>query len=86
MPTLQEFAPRFLEGYAPAKRQKPNGIAVKPTILDVHLIPRLKTKRLNCQQRKDVLQHRTRTTAELYRLRTSTRCAAGGDGTSNGVT
>ena len=29
VPTLAEFAPRFLEGYAQANRQKPSGIAAK---------------------------------------------------------
>ena len=41
VPTLAEFAPRFLEGYARANQQKPSGIAAKETILRVHLIPRL---------------------------------------------
>ena len=31
VPTLEEFAPRFLEGYAQANRQKPSGIAAKET-------------------------------------------------------
>ena len=29
VPTLQEFAPRFLDGHARANRQKPSGIAAK---------------------------------------------------------
>ena len=38
IPTLQEFAPRFVDGYAKANRLKPSGIASKKTILSVHLI------------------------------------------------
>src|SRR5687767_9041844 len=41
VPTLKEFASRFIEGYAVANRQKPSGIAAKQTILDVHLVPAL---------------------------------------------
>ena len=33
VPTLEEFAPRFIDGYARANRQKPSGIAAKETIL-----------------------------------------------------
>src|SRR6267154_5287458 len=47
VPTLEEFAPRFLDGHARANRQKPSGIAAKENILKVHLIPLLGTKRLN---------------------------------------
>ena len=39
--TLKDFAPRFLDGYARANRQKPSGIASKETILRVHLVPAL---------------------------------------------
>src|SRR6478609_8039664 len=41
VPTLAEFAPRFVDGYARADRQKPSGIAAKEMILRVHLIPPL---------------------------------------------
>lgn len=37
--TLEEFWPRFIEGYATADRQKPSGIAAKQTIGRVHLLP-----------------------------------------------
>jgi integrase len=47
VPTLEQFAPRFVEGYARANRQKPSGIAAKETILNVHLIPLLGSKRLD---------------------------------------
>ena len=47
VPTLAEFAPRFLDGYARANRQKPSGIAAKETILRVHLVPFFGSKRLD---------------------------------------
>ncbi len=48
VPTLEEFAPtRFIEGYAEANRQKPSGIAAKKTIIRVHLLPLLGSKRLD---------------------------------------
>src|SRR5688572_20442844 len=37
VPTLDEFWPRFLDGYARANRQKPSGIAAKDTIGRIHL-------------------------------------------------
>src|SRR5437899_1500454 len=47
VPTLEEFAPRFLDGHARANRQKPSGIAAKETILDTHLVPLLGSKKLD---------------------------------------
>src|SRR5439155_9103575 len=47
VPTLEGFTDRFLDGYARANRQKPSGIAAKETILNVHLVLLLGTKRLN---------------------------------------
>jgi integrase len=47
VPTLDEFWPRFIDGYARANRHKPSGIAAKETIGTVHLIPQLGTKRLS---------------------------------------
>ncbi len=44
VPTLTEFAPRFLDQYAVANRQKPSGISSKETILRVHLEPLLGSK------------------------------------------
>jgi integrase len=64
VPTLRDFAPRFLDGYARANRQKPSGIAAKETILNVHLIPVFGTKTLdtitseNVQHLKNQLRHR----------------------------
>jgi hypothetical protein len=47
VPTLEAFAPRFIEGYARANRQKPSGIAAKDSILRLHLIPELGSRRLD---------------------------------------
>lgn len=44
---LAEFAPKCLDGYARANRQKASGIAAKETILRVHLVPSLGAKRLD---------------------------------------
>src|SRR5258708_11896644 len=56
VPTLNEFASRFLDGYARANRQKPSGIAAKETILNVHLVPLLGPKRLDAITSEDVQQ------------------------------
>jgi integrase len=47
VPTLDAFATRFLDGYARANRHKPSGIAAKETILNVHLVPMLGSKKLD---------------------------------------
>ena len=47
VPTLEEFAPKFLEGYAKADRHKPSGVASKETILRIHLIPVLGAQKLD---------------------------------------
>jgi integrase len=47
VPTLGEFAPRFLDGHARANRHKPSGIVAKETIIKVHLVPHLGTKKLD---------------------------------------
>ncbi|MEZ5285000.1 MAG: hypothetical protein R2712_09370 [Vicinamibacterales bacterium] len=47
VPTLEAFAPRFVEGYARANRQKPSGIAAKKSILRLHLIPHLGSRALD---------------------------------------
>jgi hypothetical protein len=54
VPRLQEFASRFVNGYARANRQKPSGIAAKEMILRVHLIPALGHKRLDAITNEDV--------------------------------
>ncbi len=52
--TLNEFAPRFLDGYARANRQKPSGVASKETILRVHLGRHLGEKPLDQITTEDV--------------------------------
>src|SRR5262245_64629386 len=54
VPTLREFAPRFVDGHARANRQKPSGIAAKEMILRVHLVPALGHKRLDAIKSEDV--------------------------------
>jgi integrase len=60
VPTFREFAPRFVEGHARANRQKPSGIAAKETILNIHLVPLLGSKRLDAITTEEVqrLKHR----------------------------
>jgi integrase len=60
VPTLEQFAPRFLDGYARANRQKPSGVAAKEMIIRVHLTPALGTRRLDSITNEDVqrLKHR----------------------------
>lgn len=62
VPTFREFAPRFLDGHARANRQKPSGIAAKETILNIHLVPLLGSKRLDAITTEEVqrLKHRLR--------------------------
>jgi integrase len=54
VPTVEQFWPRFMDGYARANRQKPSGIAAKETIGRIHLIPRLGSKRLDTITTEDV--------------------------------
>ena len=54
VPTLTEFVPRFLDGYARANRQKPSGIAAKETALRIHLVPALGSKPLDAINNEDV--------------------------------
>ena len=56
VPTLREFAPRFVEGHARANRQKPSGIAAKELIIRVHLVPALGSKRLDAIKTEQVQQ------------------------------
>ena len=65
VPTLKEFAPRFLDGHARANRQKPGGIAHKEVIIRVHLEPALGSKKLDVISNEDVqqLKHRLRSKA-----------------------
>lgn len=54
VPTLREFAPRFLDGHARANRQKPSGIAAKEMILRVHLIGALGERKLDAIRNEHV--------------------------------
>jgi integrase len=54
VPTLREFASRFLDGHARANRQKPSGIAAKEMILRVHLEPALGHRKLDAIKSEDV--------------------------------
>lgn len=45
VPTLETFAPRFVDGHARANRHKPSGIAATESILKWHLIPTLGARR-----------------------------------------
>ena len=58
--TLENFAPRFLDGHARANRHKPSGISQKDIAIRVHLLPELGTKRLDAITNEDVqrLKHR----------------------------
>lgn len=56
VPTLRDFAPRFLDGHARANRHKPSGIASQVSIVRFHLIPLLGRKRLDAITSEDV-QH-----------------------------
>ena len=62
VPTLEQFASRFIDGYAVANRQKPSGVAAKRTILNVHLVPALGAKRLDEISNEDIqrLKHQLR--------------------------
>jgi hypothetical protein len=55
-PTLREFAPRFLEGYAKANRLKPSGVSSKEVAIRVHLFPLLGDRRLHAIRTEDVQQ------------------------------
>jgi integrase len=54
VPTLNEFAPRFIEQHAEAERQKPSGIAAKKTILKHHLQPFIGRSRLDAITGEDI--------------------------------
>lgn len=54
VPTLAEFQPRFIDGYAKANRQKASTVATKERIFRVHLVPALGKKRLDGITNEDV--------------------------------
>ncbi len=53
-PTLESFGQIYLEKYVRANHQKPSTTAHKETILRVHLVPLLGSKRLDCITNLDV--------------------------------
>ena len=68
VPTLEQFAPRFMDGHARANQAKPSGIAHKELVFKNRLFPILGAKRLDditdedVQQLKFTLRHRKPTT------------------------
>lgn len=64
VPTLEAFAPRFVDGHARANRHKPSGVASIESILKWHLVPMLGPRRLDAitneqvQRLKLALSHR----------------------------
>jgi integrase len=59
VPTLGQFYPRFLDGYARANRQKPSGVAAKETVCRVHLDPVLGPRRLDAIGTEEVQRLKT---------------------------
>lgn len=54
VPTVEQFAERFVDGYARANRQKPSGIAGKTSILAHHLRPFFKATKLDAITNEDI--------------------------------
>ena len=51
VPTLQQFAPRFMDGHVRANQAKPSGIAHKELVCKNHLFPALGNKRTRSPMR-----------------------------------
>jgi hypothetical protein len=51
VPTVREFASRFVDGHARANRQTPSGVAAKKMILRVHLVGALGDTRLDAMKK-----------------------------------
>ena len=60
VPTLGEFKDRFLDDHVHAERLKPSGVTAKESIINVHLVPQLGTKKLDEITTEDIqrLKHR----------------------------
>jgi integrase len=56
VPTLREFAPRFVDRHARANRHKPSGIASTESIIRWHLVPALGSTRLDAITNEQVQQ------------------------------
>lgn len=54
VPTLAAFAPRYIEGYARANREKPSSIDAKESILRNYLIPVFGDTRLDALTQEDI--------------------------------
>jgi len=54
VPTLEQFASRFMDGHARANQAKPSGIAHKELVLKNHLLPMHGAKRLDAITDEDV--------------------------------
>lgn len=54
VPTLAEFAPRFVNGHTRANRHKPSGVASTESILKWHLVPLLGHRRLDAIRNEQV--------------------------------
>ncbi len=54
VPTLTEFAPQFIEGYAKANQQKPSTIEGKEAVLATYLVPAFGNRRLSEIQVADI--------------------------------
>ena len=67
VPTLREFAARFLDGHPRANRQKPSSIAPKEMILRVHLAPALGHRTLEAITTEDVQRLKTRLGAKAVK-------------------
>jgi integrase len=60
VPTLAVFAPRLVDGHVKADRQKPSSIVQTESIIRVHLVPLLGTKRLDAITTEDIQQLKRR--------------------------
>jgi hypothetical protein len=54
IPTLRDFGPRFIDGYARANKHKMSGVHAKERILENHLYPQLGDRRLDAIEDEDV--------------------------------
>lgn len=54
VPTLDQFADRFLRGHALANRHKPSGVSQKRAVLRVHLLPKFGRKKLDAITNEDI--------------------------------
>lgn len=71
VPTLKEFAPRFIEGHVRANPQKPSTIAQAESIVRVHLVPLLGAKRLDAITTEDIQKLKLRLQARAAKTVTN---------------